>query len=118
MAIEGIVGAPYKTPQVRRKVPVFSRPSITVGGGAGAVKRTWRDIPVFEVKVGDNVAGFGIVAEKNENINVNPKQFLTAFVESEEALMKVWTVKLINVMGDSREYPGEDRVFAFTSDQP
>lgn len=117
MAIEGIVGSPYKTPQVRRKVPVFSRPSITVGGGAGAVKRVWKDVPVVEVNVGDNVAEFGIVAEKVETVNVNEKLFLRNFVDSDTSLAKVWTVKLINVMGDSREYPGEDRVFAFTPDK-
>lgn len=109
MANEGITGTPYKTPQVRRKIPTaYARPSITLGGSSGPafVKRSWKDIPVTDVAEHDTVAEFGIVVAVLE----------VAHVVLDGLSDYVWQVRLHNVMGDWKDYPGDTRVFAFTAD--
>lgn len=109
MSVEGVVGSPYKTPQVRRKVPTpFTRPSITVGGGAaGAVKRHWQEIAVTDVKQGDTVANFGVVDEIEEHVRI--REWING---------RPWTVELHNVMGETKVYGGEDVVLAFVAQRP
>lgn len=112
--LEGITGSPYKTPNVRKTIPkAYSRPSVSVGGGTGPrfVKRSWRDVKVTEVKEYDTVAEFGIVAEVEEVINIPQTIDLRDIPDR-----PFWTVRLHNVMGETKDYPGHDRVFAFTAD--
>lgn len=98
-------GAPYKTPNVRRKLPApFSRARIDLDGGS-RVHRDWKDTPVIDIKRGDTVAGFGTVDKVGEVIQIDNADGRYP-----------WLVRLHNVMGDHRDYPGEQRVFAFTAD--
>lgn len=107
MELHGVTGSPYATPQVRRNMPApFTRPSIHVGGGARSVKRAWQDISVLDVKRGDTVASFGTVVETKE------------FTDTTDTQNVIWRVRLYNVMGDWIEIPGEQRVYAFTAEQP
>jgi hypothetical protein len=96
-----IGGAPYRTPQVRQKLPApHSRPRIDLDGGR-RVKRSWQDVAVTEIKKGDTVASFGTVAKIEEWVQHDPYQ---------------WKVRLFNLFGDAVMYPGEQRVFAFAQD--
>lgn len=111
MELHGVTGKPYKHPQVRRTVPTFTRASISVG----AVRRSWKDTPVAELAVGDTVAQFGTLAEVSQFVrhdSVREDGGQDVLVERPS-----WRVKVHNVMGETREYPGEQRVFAFTKDR-
>lgn len=106
--LEGITGSPYKTPSVRRKIPKnYARPSITVGGGSGPafVKRSWQDVAVTDVKEYDTVAEFGIVVEVTEYMRDS----------GDTAEDYSWVVRLHNVLGETKDYPGHTRVFAFAA---
>lgn len=92
----GIGGTPYKHPEVRKKIPQpFRRPSINAGGQS--VKRAWRDTVVHRIVPGDTVAEFGIVAEAAETL-----------------VDHFWTIRLTNVLGQTRDFNGHARVFAFS----
>jgi hypothetical protein len=108
--LHGVTGAPYATPSVRKKLPQpFQRPSIHASGPPE--KRSWKDTRVTEVQARDTVAEFGIVAAVQEFLDatqVDP--------ESGEAQTGWWRVRMHNVMGEIRDYPGHDRVYAFTKD--
>lgn len=109
--IHGVTGAPYKTPSVRRKLPApFSRTRIDLDGGA-QLKRSWKDVPVVEIKAGDIVANFGRVQSVNEFIKTPS---LDALTDREVT----WRVRLINVMNEYQDFPGHERLFAFTPDEP
>jgi hypothetical protein len=115
MELHGITGKPYATPQVRRKLPApFTRPLIDLTGGR-AVKREWKDLSVVKIERGDVVAGFGTVAGKAEFINVDNTEWETDPEDREDVLVDrpVWLVRLFNVMGDYKDFPGEQRVFVF-----
>lgn len=104
MDLHGVTGKPYSTPQVRKKLPApFNRNRIDLDGGR-RVQRSWQDLSVLKVKPGDTVAGFGTVSEVVEFINIP---------ESHSPDASSWRVRLYNVMGDWKDYPGEQRVFAF-----
>lgn len=111
MELTGVVGAPPSHPRVQRKLPSpFTRHRIDLDGGR-QVKRAWQHISVLEVKKGDTVAGFGtveVVAEFVRNTDENGKADQSGPVN--------WRIRLYNVMGDYRDYPGHERVFAFTKD--
>lgn len=109
MELHGVAGAPYKTPQVRKKLPApFARPRIDLDGGRH-VKRSWQDLSVLLVKKGDTVAGFGTVAERVEFVNIPDREGFSAPRPDNP----VWRVRLYNVVGDWKDYPGEQRVFVF-----
>jgi hypothetical protein len=100
MELHGVTGAPYKHPTVRRAIPApFARPSINATGGK-KIKRTWKDTAVIDLEQGDTVAGFGTVESSVEFINT----------ESDVP----WRVRIYNVMGDYRDFVGNDRVFSFS----
>lgn len=102
MELHGITGAPYKHPQIRRKMPApFVRPSISLDGHY-RVKRVWQDTAVCDLVEGDTVAGFGTVEAKAEFIQVSADE--------------VWRIRLYNVMGEWKDFPGYDRVFAFSKE--
>jgi hypothetical protein len=111
--IHGIAGAPYQTPGVRKKLPApFERSRVDLDGGR-RVKRSWKDISVLEVKRGDTVSGFGVVSETVEFVNIP-----TVAADSEEVPGRpYWRFRLHNVLGDYQDYPGEQRVYAFTPDE-
>lgn len=109
MEIQGVTGKPYSVPKTRRALPQpFARQRIDVGGGS-RVPRSWQDRSVLDVKQGDTVAEFGTVAERVEFVNIPDREGFSA--PAPEA--PVWRVRLYNIMGDYRDYPGEQRVFAF-----
>ncbi len=100
-----IGGAPYRTPNVRRKLPApFMRARIDLDGGR-RVRRVWKDINVTEVKAGDTIANFGLVSEVVEFIEI----------ENSDGLYP-WRIRLHNVAGDYEDFPGEHQVFAFAPD--
>lgn len=104
--LHGVTGSPYKTPQVRRKLPdPFTRQRIDLDGGR-RVKRTWQEVSVTVLKQGDTVAGFGTVDAVSEFIRAPQDGSL-------DDELVVWRVRLYNVMGDYQDFPGEQRVFAF-----
>ena len=104
--IHGIAGAPYNTPQVRKKMPEpFARPVIDLDGGR-RVKRRWADISVLRLQEGDTVAGFGVVDTIEESILV-PKDGGTVR----------WVVALTNKLGERRDFPGHERVYAFVPER-
>lgn len=107
--IHGIAGAPYQTPQVRKKIPApHSRERIDLDGGT-SVKREWQDVNIFAVAVGDVVAGFGRVSrEPQETVNI---------ASGDDPFESRWTVRLTNVLGEVRDYPGHERVFAFARER-
>lgn len=112
MSEASIGGSPYKVPAVRRSVPSFNRDRIVIGGsGPAPVKRVWKDTLVTKVDVGDTVAEFGIVAEIAEMLHI-PDGFKIEHVEDRELVC--WRVRLYNVVGDVKDYPGHTRVMAFT----
>lgn len=105
--IHGVTGKPYDTPGVRRKLPdPHQRPRIDLDGGR-RVKRSWKDTSVLDVQAFDTVAGFGIVAE----IDVK----FRALVDDPEQ-ESLWLARLTNVLGEIRDYGGEQRVYAFSKD--
>lgn len=105
MELHGVTGKPYKHPQVRRKVPTFSRPRIDLDGGAGRrVKREWQDMAVNDLEPGDTVAEFGTIEAR------------AVFLEPDE--QTPWRIRFYNVHGEWRDYPGEQRVFAFSTEKP
>lgn len=107
MELHGVTGAPYKTPNVRKKLPApFLRDRIDLDGGR-RVKRSWKDLSVLKVKRGDLVADFGRIEAVGE------------FIEHPDghASPTIWRVRLYNVVGEYRDFPGEQRVFAFTPDE-
>lgn len=107
MELQGVTGAPYKTPSVRRKLPApFTRSRIDLDGGR-RIKRSWKDVSVLKIKRGDIVAEFGRVEAQSE--------FIT-HIDDMPAPIR-WRVRLYNVMGEYRDFPGEQRVFAFTPDE-
>lgn len=120
MELHGVTGKPYDTPQVRKKMPdPFQRPRINLDGGARQIKRSWKDTSVLDVRQGDTVAQFGTVVETKQTINLP----LAGAVDlSQEPVLEsdtielTWRVRLYNVMGDYKDFPGEQRVFAFTAD--
>lgn len=106
--IHGVTGAPYKTPQVRKKIPApHARQRIDLDGGR-AVKRSWKDTSVLDVKVGDIVASIGRI-EATKEIIVIPAVGDDGDVS--------WVVQLTNVAGDRVDLFGHQRVYAFTPDK-
>ena len=106
MELHGVTGKPYKHPEVRRKLPTpFTRGRIDLDGGTRA-KRSWKDTPVAKVVAGDMVADFGLVEATSEFIRVPEGHPEPA----------VWRVRLYNVAGDYKDFPGEQRVYAFSKD--
>lgn len=108
MELHGVTGAPYKTPSVRKKLPApFTRSAIDLDGGR-RVKRSWKDTSVLKVKKDDIVADFGKVLAAHE------------FIQHPDGHQAptIWRVRLHNVMGEYRDFPGEQRVYAFTPDEP
>lgn len=105
MEFQGVTGSPYRHPVTRRKIPApFTRPTINSTGGK-PVKRYWKDTKVTDLKRGDTVANFGLVESVVEFINDRPDD--PAFQ---------WRIRLYNVVGDYRDFPGSQRVYAFTAD--
>lgn len=106
MNMQGVTGSPYSHPVTRRKLPApFSRPSINAGGAP--VKRFWKEVSVLAVKKGDTVAGFGVVEDVVEFINM-PME------ETQD--MREWRIRVYNVVGEYRDFPGHERVHAFTAE--
>lgn len=101
MQLEGVTGAPYKTPRIQKRLPApFQRPSISVGGTT--VKRSWKLTPVTDISPGDMVANFGKVDRKQQWFQRDPYE---------------WSVNLINVVGDEKRFGGHETVFAFTPER-
>lgn len=117
MELHGVTGAPYKHPEVRKRMPdPFTRPSIAVGGGAKQIKRSWQDVSVTALQPGDTVAGFGSVDHTVEFTNVEQVWEAGGWEQGGEDILvdrQVWTVRVFNVMGEHTDYPGEQRVYAF-----
>lgn len=112
MELHGVTGAPYRTPQVRRKLPApFSRPRIDLDAGT-RVKRSWKDTPVTEIQAGDVVADIGRVESVVETIELPGANENTPLTDLP------WRVRVYNVMGDYWDFSGHQRVYAFTADQP
>lgn len=112
MDITGVTGKPYKHPQVRRTVPIHTRSRIDLDGGS-RVKRSWRDTSVTNIVEGDTVADFGLIESVVEFVNVPDRE---SFNSEAPAPPPTWRVRFYNVMGDWRDFPGEQRVFAFSKD--
>lgn len=103
MQLEGVTGAPYKHPEVRRKMPApHSRERIDLGGGI-AVKRAWKQTAVTDIRSGDTVADFGRVHIFQTYLDPNDDY--------------AWLVKLTNVFGVIREFPGYTSVLAYTPEK-
>jgi hypothetical protein len=121
MELHGVTGSPYKHPEVRRKMPApFTRSRVDLDGGRRA-KREWQDVNISDIKAGDTVAGFGTVDAVSEFVNVETEYYEEPgcgcchggediHLERERP---VWRIRLFNVMGEYRDFPGEQRVFAF-----
>jgi hypothetical protein len=109
MELHGITGKPYKHPEVRKKIPVFNRPRIDLDGGR-RVKRSWQDLAAHKIGAGDTVAGFGTVEKRFEFINTPD------WGEGTGTDTMYWKIRLINIMGEHRDYSGEHRVFVFAPD--
>lgn len=105
--IHGVTGKPYAHPEVRRALPEpHQRQRIDLDGGR-RVKRRWQDCNIFAVAKGDIVANFGLIAEKPEEIiNIPGEGEIGAFHAQ-------WSVKLTNVDGVEKIFPGHERVYAF-----
>lgn len=107
MDVQGVTGSPYKHPITRRKLPApFTRPTISTSGGT-PVKRFWKEVSILKVDKGDTVADFGVVQDRVEFINMP----MDAAQDARE-----WRIRLYNVVGDYKDYPGHQRVYAFTED--
>ncbi len=103
MELHGVTGSTYKHPNVRKKLPPpFTRNRIDLDGGR-QVKRSWQDLSVVKVKKDDIVADFGRVEAVSEFIRVHEG------IGGDD----VWRVRLFNVMGEYRDFRGEQRVFVF-----
>jgi hypothetical protein len=112
MELHGVTGKPYATPQIRRKLPApFSRSRIDLDGGRRA-KRDWKDVSVLHVKEGDTIANFGTVAHRVEFVNIPDRESFSSPAPEHP----VWRVRFYNVVGDWKDYPGEQRVFAFVKE--
>lgn len=104
MELHGVTGKPYSHPRVRRSVPTFSRPRIDLDSGTGRrIKREWRETAVCDLEQGDTIAGFGTIEEVVE--------WLRATDETP------WRIRLYNVHGEFRDFPGEQRLFAFAAEK-
>lgn len=109
--LHGVTGAPYNTPQVRKKLPApFMRDRIDLDGGR-RVKRSWKDVNVQQIKRGDVVADIGRIDAVNEFLQTPELDNIT---EQSEV---VWRIRLINVMGEYFDFPGHQRLYAFTPDK-
>lgn len=107
--IHGVTGAPYKTPQVRKKLPSpHQRDRIDMDGGT-RVKRSWQDISVLKIQKDDIVSGVGRIAAVSEYLAVPDQQAL-----AREDYEVTWTITVSNVMGDMFTFHGGQRVYAFT----
>lgn len=110
MELHGVTGAPYKTPQVRRKLPApFTRDRIDLDGAR--VKRSWKDVAVTEVKKNDVVADIGRIETVVESIE------LPGLGTDEPLRDMPWRVRLYNVVGQYWDFPGNQIVYAFTPDE-
>lgn len=106
MELHGVTGSPYSHSQTRRKMPApFSRDSINVGSSRD--KRSWKDTSVLDIETDDTVADFGVVVQISDVYTVE-------YEDGRAAL--TWGVRMRNALGEFRDYPGEQRVFAFTLD--
>jgi hypothetical protein len=109
--IHGITGAPYNTPQVRKKLPSpHQRPRIDMDGGT-RVKRTWKDTPVLDIKAGDMVADIGLIESVEQFIRIPGR-------EDADRQDSIFQVRLVNVIGVFWDFPGYQRLFAFTPEAP
>lgn len=107
LELTGVTGAPYKHPEVRKRMPApHSRDRIDLDG-ASREKRSWKDTSVLKIIEGDTVAGFGRV--------VSAVEFIPRFADRD--LESRWQVRLTNVDGVWRDYGGHERLFAFSRDQ-
>lgn len=105
MELHGVTGAPYKHPEVRKRMPApHSRDRIDLDGGR-QVKRSWKDTSVLKIVKGDVVAGFGRVESSVE--------FLPKFTNEDLG----WRVRLYNVEGVWKDFAGHDRLFTFSKDE-
>lgn len=113
MELEGVVGSPYKHPEVRKKLPApFARPSINLDGGIHR-KRSWKDTPVTDLKPGDVVANLGRIATVEEHVEI-PE---IGPVQHDESTMDgFWIFRITNVLGKHFDLPGYQRYYAFTED--
>lgn len=99
---------------VRKKMPApFSRPSITIGAAAAADRREWRVIPVGQVREGDIVPGIGRVSEVIEHIDTPAAG--SGQTPQEIAAQVAWTVVVVGGLDNTRVYPGDATVWAFTA---
>lgn len=116
--LHGITGAPYKTPQVRKVHPApHSRHRIDMDGGS-RVKRSWKDTPVAEIQPGDLVANVGMIRMISEFLSIpelgpddDPDDD-----PDEVPGVPVWTFRLHNALQEFWDFPGHQRVYAFTPD--
>lgn len=112
--IHGITGAPYSTPSVRKKLPApHSRNRIDLDGGS-RVKRSWQDTSVLDLSNGDMVSDFGLVVEDPEEIMQIPT---VDQMSGEVPGRPVWLIRLTNLLGVTRDYPGHERVYAFVKEK-
>lgn len=110
--IHGVTGKPYSTPHVRKRLPApFTRARIDLDGGRH-VKRSWKDTSVLDIKEGDIVADVGRI------------DVVTEFIQTPELASRgkeqtpvVWRVRFINALGDYFDFPGHQRLYAFTADE-
>lgn len=108
MELTGVTGAPYKHPEVRKKMPApHSRDRIDLDGGTRQ-KRSWKDTSVLKVVGGDVIAGFGRVESAVE--------FMPTFDQESGPLFN-WRVRIFNVEGAWKDFGGHERVFAFSKDE-
>lgn len=108
--LHGVTGAPYNTPQVRKKLPApFTRPRIDLDGGRH-LQRSWKDTPVTEIVKGDIVADVGRIEAVVESIKLPDPGELGPLDAAP------WRVRLYNVMGEYFDFSGHQRLYAFTVD--
>lgn len=87
MALKGTGGS--------RKIPTFNRPGTSVT--TGTKKRSWKQVPVTEIRAGDMIADYGLVHE----------------VRQEPHRVKIWAGERDYFVSFSAEV----EVMAFTEDR-
>lgn len=100
---------------VRRKIPApFTRPSITVGGGASPQeRRDWKVVPARDIQTGDIIPGVGRVSDVHEDLQAPEFNSGRSWREVADAVS--WTVTITGGLDNIRVYQGGETVWAFTA---
>jgi hypothetical protein len=99
--------------RVQRTIPApFQRPSITVGGSAAA-RRTWTQVPAYQLREGDIIPGVGRLYRVEEHHQA--PAFGSGLSTAQIVDQITWTVTVTGGLNNTRTYQGNESVYAFTA---